>query len=61
MIFFRDKKIIFDIFSNYFFISAVEITGIEPVSHAVTGRHPSPVDLTSNISGESGTRTHTPN
>lgn len=60
MIFFRDKKIIFDIFL-IIFIPVAEITGIEPVSHAVTGRHPSPVDLISNISGEDGTRTHTPN
>lgn len=60
MIFFRDKKIIFDIFLNYF-IPVAEITGIEPVSHAVTGRHPSPVDLTSNIGGDGGIRTHTPN
>ena len=35
----REKKI-----SLVFF---AEIAGIEPASHAVTGRHPSPVDLTS--------------
>ncbi len=37
----REKKI-----SLVFF---AEIAGIEPASHAVTGRHPSPVDLTSFI------------